>query len=148
MVEKKIVKKGDKIKVEYTGTLDDGTVFDSSQHDGHSHPIEFEVGSGQVIQGFDKAVTGMKLNEEKEFKILAKDAYGDSNMQLIQEISRDKLPKEPEPKKGMWLGMQTPDGHTIKAKIIKVTKTAITIDLNHPLAGKDLTFKIKVVGIS
>jgi len=141
------VKNGDKIKVEYTGTFDEGKVFDSSEHDGHSHPLEFEVGKGMVIKGFDKAVVGMEKNEEKEIKLKSEEAYGARNEQLIQKIPRDKLPKDQEPKEGMMLGMQTADGRTAQAMIKEVDDKEITIDMNHPLAGKNLNFKIKVVGI-
>jgi len=140
------VKKGDKVKVEYTGTLEDGTVFDASEK--HGKPLEFEAGSGMVIPGFDNAVVGMKKDEEKEVKIEAKDAYGDVNPQLTQKIPRDKIPPEPEPKAGMMIGLAMPDGRQFPAIIKEVTDTEVTIDLNHPLAGKTLTFKIKVVGIN
>ena len=138
------VKKGDKIKVDYTGTFDDGTVFDSSEG---KAPLEFEAGSGMVIKGFDDAVIGMKKGEEKEVKIASKDAYGDPNPELVKKIPRDKLPPEQEPKPGMMLGMATPDGKQIPAKITAVDDKEITIDLNHPLAGKDLNFKLKIAEI-
>ena len=138
------VKKGDKIKVEYTGTLEDGSVFDSSEG---KQPLEFEVGSGQIIKGFDDAVMGMEKGEEKEVKIESKDAYGDPNPQLMQKVPRDKLPKEQEPKPGMVLALGTPDGQKVPARIAEVTEKEVTIDLNHPLAGKKLNFKIKVVDI-
>jgi FKBP-type peptidyl-prolyl cis-trans isomerase 2 len=138
------VKKGDKIKVDYTGTFDDGNVFDSSEG---KQPLEFEAGSGIVIKGFDDAVIGMEKDEEKEVKISSKEAYGDINPQLVKKIPRDKLPPEQEPKPGMMLGMSTPDGNQIPAKIIAVDDKEITIDLNHPLAGKNLNFKIKVIEI-
>ena len=143
-----VVKKGNKVKVEYTGTLDDGTVFDSSTHGDHSHPIEFEVGSGKVIKGFDAAVVGMKKSQEKNIKIEAKDAYGSHNPELIKKVPRDMVPKEPELKKGMVLGLATPDGKQFPALITDVNDKEITIDLNHPLAGKNLNFKIKLVDFS
>ena len=141
------VKKGNKIKVNYTGTLDDGEVFDSSDHEGHSHPLEFEVGSGQVIKGFDDAVVGMELNEEKIVHIEAKEAYGEKNEKLIMKISRDKLPKDQEPKKGMTLGMRTKEGKEAYARIVDINHDKITLDLNHPLAGKNLNFKLKIISI-
>ena len=139
------IKKGDKIKVDYTGTLDDGTVFDTSEG---KEPLEFEAGSGKVIKGFDEAVIGMEKGQEKEFKIDCKDAYGEPNPQLMQKIPREQLPKEQEPKPGMILGLKTPDGQQFPARIAEVSDKDITIDLNHPLAGKNLNFKIKVVEIS
>ncbi len=139
-----VVKKGDKVKVDYTGKLEDGTVFDSSEG---KQPLEFEAGSGMVIKGFDNAIIGMEKGEEKEVKIEKGDGYGDPNPDLVKKIPRDKLPPEPEPKPGMMLGMGTPDGKQIPAKITEVDDKEITIDLNHPLAGKTLNFKIKVVEI-
>ena len=140
-----VIKKGDKIKVEYTGTLDDGKVFDSSKHGEHSHPLEFEVGSGQIIPGFDKAVVGMKKGEEKEIKLKPEEAYGMPNPKMVQKVPRDKFPAEKEPKPGMLIGLGTPDGKQIPAKIVEVNDKEITLDLNHPLAGKTLKFKIKIV---
>ncbi|MEX2705385.1 MAG: peptidylprolyl isomerase [Candidatus Freyrarchaeum guaymaensis] len=137
------VKKGDRVKVEYIGMFDDGTVFDSSE--GKS-PLEFEAGSGQIIKGFDEAVIGMKKGEEKEFKIEPKDAYGERNPELVRKIPRDQLP--PEAQAGMLLMLRTPDGMQIPAEITEVTDEEVTIDLNHPLAGKTLNFKIKIVDIS
>ncbi|MBU0614616.1 MAG: peptidylprolyl isomerase [Nanoarchaeota archaeon] len=142
------VKKGDKLKVDYTGKLDDGTVFDTSTHGDHSHPLEFEAGSGQVIKGFDDAVMGMEKDEEKEFKIECKNAYGEHNASLIQKVPKDKFPKGQEPKAGMHLMLQSPEGQQIPAKITEVTDKEVTIDLNHPLAGKNLNFKIKIVDIA
>ena len=139
------VKKGNKIKVEYTGTLDDGTVFDTSEG---KKPLEFEVGSGQIIKGFDDAVTGMKKGEEKEIKLKPTEAYGDHNPQLIKKVPRDKLPAGKEPKVGMMLALGTPDGRKFPAKITEVTDKEVTLDLNHPLAGKTLIFKIKVIEVA
>jgi len=142
------VKKGDKVKVEYEGTLDDGTVFDSSKHGDHSHPLEFEVGAGRVIPGFEKAVIGMKKNEEKIFKLTPSEAYGDPKPELVQKIPRDKFPKNQEIKQGMIVMLGTPVGKQFPAKISEVTEEMVSIDLNHPLAGKNLNFKIKLVEIS
>ncbi len=143
------IKKGDKVKVDYEGRLEDGTVFDSSQHGDHSHPLEFEVGSGQVIKGFDEAVVGMKKGGEKEITIEPKDAYGEVKEGLEQKIPRRKtLPNEKEPEEGMILVLRTQEGRQIPVKIKKVEKDSITIDLNHPLAGKRLMFKIKITGVN
>jgi peptidylprolyl isomerase len=142
----KIVAKGDKIKVDYEGRFESGEVFDSSKHGDHSHPLEFEAGSGQVIPGFDNAVIGMKIGEEKEFKINAKEAYGEHNPQLVREIPRNVLPQDQEPKPGMMLVMNA-GNQQVPVKITEVTKDKIKIDLNHPLAGKNLIFKIKLVSI-
>ena len=139
------VKDGDNVKVEYEGTLDDGTVFDSSEKHG---PLEFEIGAEQVIKGFEEAVKGMEKGQEKQISLKSAEAYGDNNPQLIQRIPRDKLPQDQEPKTGMALLINLPNGSQVQAKITEVTKEEIVIDLNHPLAGKDLSFKIKVVEIS
>ncbi|MCK4521880.1 MAG: peptidylprolyl isomerase [Nanoarchaeota archaeon] len=138
------IKKGDKVKVEYTGTLDDGTVFDTSEG---KQPLEFEAGAGQLIKGFDEAIMGMEKGEEKEIKLTPEKAYGDHNPELIKKIPRDKIPvpEGKEIKPGMMLALGTPDGKQIPAKITEVTDKEITIDLNHPLAGKNLNFKVKVI---
>jgi FKBP-type peptidyl-prolyl cis-trans isomerase 2 len=143
-----VIKAGDKVAVDYTGTLDDGSVFDSTTHESHSHPLEFNAGTGQLIEGFDKAVIGMKVGEEKTFKLTPEQAYGLHNPQMIKKLPRKGLPASPEPKVGMMIGLRTPDGQEFPAAIAGVDKETITIDLNHPLAGKALTFKIKIVGIN
>ncbi|MFH1405684.1 MAG: peptidylprolyl isomerase [Nanoarchaeota archaeon] len=140
------VKKGDKVKIEYTGTLDDGTVFDASER--HGKPLEFEVGSGQVIKGFDEAVLGMEKDEEKEINLQPEEAYGQLRSELNKKVPREQLPKDQEPKAGMVLLVGLPNGQQIPARITEVSDSEVTIDLNHPLAGKALNFKIKVVEIS
>lgn len=139
------VKKGDTVKVDYTGTLEDGTVFDSSEKQGK--PLEFEVGAGKIIKGFDEAVVGMEKGGEKEITMEPAKAYGDHNPQLIQKVPREQLPKEQELKPGMMLGVTLPNGTQIPAKITKIDEKEATLDLNHPLAGKTLKFKIKIVEI-
>jgi FKBP-type peptidyl-prolyl cis-trans isomerase 2 len=138
------VKNGDKVKIEYEGTFDNGTVFDSSEKCGA--PLEFEVGAGQIIPGFENAVMGMEKGEEKEFKLDPSDAYGDRNPQLVQKIPKDQLPKEVE--SGMMLVVGLPNGAQIPVKVTEVTDEWVTIDMNHPLAGENLNFKIKVVDVS
>lgn len=142
------VKKGDKVKVDYEGKLEDGKIFDSSKHGDHSHPLEFEAGEGKVIKGFDNSVIGMKVGEEKEVKIQPSEAYGDIDSKKVIKIPRDKLPPGHEPKPGMVLMLQTPEGGQFPATIKEVTDKEATIDLNHPLAGKVLNFKIKLLEIS
>lgn len=139
------VKKGDKVKVNYVGTYDDGTEFDSSKHGDHDHPIEFIVGEGQVIKGFEDAVLGMEKDEEKTIRLEPKDAYGEHNDELIKKIKRKSLPADQKPKKGMQIVLSTPEGQQFPAQITEVTDEDITIDLNHPLAGKALNFKLTVV---
>ncbi|MEM3587003.1 MAG: peptidylprolyl isomerase [Candidatus Jordarchaeaceae archaeon] len=136
------VKKGNKVRVEYVASLDDGTVFDSSEG---KRPLEFEVGSGQVIKAIDQAVIGMEKGEEKEIKVEPKDAFGDRVPELIKKVPRNKLPEEAE--EGMMLRFITPEGVQIPGQIIELTENDATIDFNHPLAGLELNFKIKVTEI-
>lgn len=142
-----IVSVGHLVSVEYTGSLDNGEEFDSSKNNG---PISFVVGSGHVIKGFDDAVLGMKVDESKKFKINKKDAYGDVNPQLMHKVSMDKLPEDirKQVKEGGFLVMQSPIGQQIPAKVHSIKNNEITLDLNHPLAGKDLTFEITIKDIS
>lgn len=135
------IENGKKVKVHYTGTLDDGTVFDSSEG---KDPLEFTVGEGKVIKGFDDAVKEMNVGEEKEIHIPSAEAYGEQRAELIKKVPRDQLPKEQEPQVGMVLGVGMPNGQQIPARITEVADTEVTIDLNHPLAGKNLNFKLKV----
>ena len=140
------VQKGNKVSLSYTGTLDDGSVFDSS--DNHGQLLEFEAGAGQVIPGFDNAVLGMTKGEEKTFRLESKDAYGEPNERMIHTVPRDSLPKDQDPEVGMMLSVGLPNGMQMPAKITALTDKEVTIDLNHPLAGKALTFKIKIAEIS
>lgn len=140
------VKKGDKVKVEYEGSLGDGTVFDCSTN--HGKPLEFEAGAGQMIKGFDEAVIGMKNGEEKKIRIEASEAYGEHRADLVREIPKEQLPKDAEVKPGMVLGMMLPTGQKFPARVVEVTAKGARIDLNHPLAGKALNFWIKVVEVS
>lgn len=139
------IKKGDTVKVDYTGTFDDGTVFDSSTHGDHSHPLEFVVGAGQVISGFDNAVIGMKKGDEKKIRIEPKDGYGSRNEKLIQKVPRAAVPAEA--KEGMLMRAQSPAGEVMIVKILKMDAKNATLDFNHPMAGKTLNFKIKVVDV-
>ena len=137
-------KPGDTVSIHYTGTLDDGTQFDSSQG---REPLDFEVGSGQVIPGFDKAVEGMTIGDNKSVRIEADDAYGQRHEQLVQEVDRSMLPDNLEPETGMTLQSNSPDGQVMQFVVTEVTEQTITVDANHPLAGQALTFAIELVGI-
>ncbi|MEK6963995.1 MAG: peptidylprolyl isomerase [Nanoarchaeota archaeon] len=140
------IKKGDHIQVQYTGTLEDGSVFDSSEkHEGD--PLSFEVGSGQIIKGFDDAVMGMEKGQEKMIEIKSLEAYGDVNPELVRKIPKEHVPNHDQIKPGMALVFGTPDGQQFPARIVEMSDTEVTVDLNHPLAGKTLTFKIKIVAI-
>lgn len=144
------VKKGDVVKVEYEGRFEDGEVFDTSSHGDHSHPLEVTVGEGEVIEGFDNALNGAELNKEIEFRIEPEEAYGERRKELEQKIPKHmiKLPDGQAPKKGMTLVVASPDGGQMPVQILDVNEETITIDLNHPLAGKVLIFKVKVVEIN
>lgn len=133
------------VSVNYTGTLDNGEQFDSSEG---RPPLEFKVGGGQMIKGFDAAVVGMSLNEEKTFTIAPEDAYGERNENHKHEFPRAEIPPEINPEVGQTLSLTSPEGHPIPARIVAVDEEKVTFDLNHPLAGQSLTFKIEVVGIS
>ncbi len=139
------VENGNLIKIEYEGKLEDGTVFDSSAG---REPLQFQVGAHQVIPGFEESVLGMNEGEEKDVTIEKDKAYGDPNPQLVQKVPKEQLPAEQEPQVGMMIGVQLPTGQQLPAKIAEVTDSEVTLDLNHPLAGKTLHFHIKVVEIA
>lgn len=137
-------KKGDKVSVHYKGTLDDGTVFDSSEG---REPLEFELGTGQVIPGFDAGITGMEKGEKKTIKIPCADAYGESVPEAIIKVPREEVPPHIKPEIGMQLQLMTEDNEVAVAVIKAFDDKEITLDGNHPLAGKDLTFEIELVEI-
>ncbi len=143
------VKNGDKVKVQYKGYFDDGEVFDSTEQHG-GEPLEFTVGEHQVIPGFENAVLGKELNEEFEIRLEPKDAYGDVNPEAFQTIKRQELPPDLEPEAGMMLQVQQQHEdhtHTINVMITKVEGDDVTLDFNHPMAGKTLNFKMTVESI-
>lgn len=146
MIIIQVVKKGDKVKVEYTGTLEDGSIFDSS--DKNDAPIEFTVGSGKLIKGFEDAVLGMKVGEEKEIKIPPEEAYGPHNPEFVKDMPRDIFPENKQIKIGMIYLVSLQNGRQIPVWISKISKNSVTVDLNPPLAGKTLRFKIKIVEIA
>ena len=137
-------KVGDTIKVHYTGTLDDGTVFDSSVG---RKPLEFTIGLGQMIPGFDKGVVGLNLSESKTITIPADQAYGPYRADLVQVVARDQFPTDSELELGQMLQASQPDGQIIRFTITNVTDSDVTLDANHRLAGKNLTFEIQLVEI-
>ncbi len=138
-------KSGDTVKIHYTGTLEDGSEFDSSKG---REPLEFSLGGGQVIAGFDNAVDGMSVGESKTVTIPPGDAYGERNEQMIQEVPKTALPDDMKPEVGMQLQSQNPEGQVMNFVIAKVEEESITVDGNHPLAGKALTFAIELVEIA
>ena len=141
----KQAQKGDRVKVHYKGTLDDGTVFDSSRERGQ--PLEFTLGQGRLIKGFEAAVTGMAVGETETVTIPPEEAYGLSNNDLVRKIARAQFPSQIEAKVGAYVSTKHPDGGMLEAVITKVTEDAVTLDANHPLAGKTLTFEIELVDI-
>ena len=137
-------KNGDRVRVHYTGRLEDGKVFDTSR-DGE--PLEFTVGAGEVIPGFDGAVRGLNVGDSKTVEIESDDAYGPRRDGLVTEISREAAQFPVEPQVGMHFGLPLQDGSQIEVVVTEITDTHITIDGNHPLAGETLHFAVEVVGV-
>ena len=138
------VKTGDTVAIHYTGTLKDGTQFDSSDD---RDPLSFTVGSGQVIAGLDVALPGMVVGEKKTVEIDCRDAYGPINPAMRQAIPREGIPDDIPLEVGLQLQMQTPEGQAIPVTVVDLTETEVTLDANHMLAGQDLIFAIELVSI-
>ncbi len=139
-------KSGDTVQVHYTGRLEDGSVFDSS--DGRD-PLEFQLGSGMVIPGFDQGLTGMSVGEKKTIHIPAEEAYGPVNEEMILQIERSQIPPDLPLELGMQLNMhQDGNGQVVPVKVVEVTDESVTLDANHELAGKDLIFDLELVGVN
>lgn len=139
------VKKGDKIKVHYHGKLTSGETFDSSAD---REPLEFEVGSGMVIKGFDDGVTGMTVGEKKTVNIPFNEAYGAKNPEMIIEMPKDRFPKDMEIEVGMPLGMSDQEGQQFEVTVAEIKDEVVMLDANHPLAGQDLIFDLELVDIT
>jgi len=142
MTEK--VKKGDKVKLHYTGRLEDGKVFDSSKE---REPIQFEAGAGEIIKGLDEAIIGMEPGEKKDISVASDNAYGNYDKKLLIDVPKDKLPEDVKPEKGAILNLVDKQGRSIPSKVTEIKENSIQVDANHPLAGKDLDFEIEVVEI-
>ena len=138
-----LIKEGHNVKVHYKGTLTDGTEFDNSKNIGT--PLEFQVGSGQVIKGFDSAVQGMGLGEVKTFTLTPTDAYGDVNPEAIQEAPKTAFPPGFQFKIGEVVQGTAATGQPVVAKIISESTDSVVLDHNHPLAGENLTFEIEII---
>lgn len=138
-------KAGDTLSIHYTGTLADGAIFDSSEG---RDPLSFELGSGQIIAGLDAALDGMSVGEKKTVTIPADQAYGPHHPEAIQNVPRDAIPADIPLDLGTELQVQTPDGQTMGVTVTAVTDEEVTLDANHPLAGKDLTFAVELVSIA
>ncbi len=139
------VKEGSAVKVHYTGKLSDGSVFDTSR-DGA--PLDFKIGDGMVIKGFEAAVLGMATGETKTVTLATDDAYGPKRDELLAEVEREKLPQTESLEVGKTLEVQQPDGQSFMVKVIALTDTMVSLDANHPLAGLDLTFDIELLELS
>ena len=138
------VQNGHTVKVHYTGTLEDGTVFDSSVD---QQPLEFTIGQNQIIRGFEQAVIGMSPGESKTTKVATDEAFGPHREDLVMQVERSQFPEELEPTVGRQIQLGGPSGQTVVATISDVTETTVKLDANHPLAGKNLTFDIELLQI-
>lgn len=137
-------KVGDMVQVHYTGKLDDGEVFDSSVD---RNPLEFSIGAGQVIPGFEEAIVGMEPGQEKTVRIPAEEAYGPHRAEMMLAVDRAEVPPEIEPQVGQQLQLVQPNGQTMIVTVTEVTDQQVTMDANHPLAGKALTFDIRLLEV-
>ncbi len=138
-------KPGDRVKINYTGTLDNGDIFDSSQN---RSPLQFVIGGSQVFKDIEDSVIGMKVGESKKIHIKATDAFGKRKEELLLSMQREKLPEALELKIGLNLKLKQPDGSVIPVKVKEITDKKVTLDANHPLAGKDLNFEIELLQVA
>ncbi len=138
-------KEGDTVKVHYTGKLEDGTVFDSSQE---REPLEFTIGSGDIIAGFERAVIGMSPGDSTTERIPAEEAYGPRQEGMVMELGREDVPAEISPEVGQQLQIRQEDGQAVPVMITEVSDGAVLLDANHPLAGETLVFDIELVEIA
>lgn len=136
-------KNGDTVRIHYTGTLDDGSVFDSSEGE---EPLELTLGSGEVIPGFEQAVEGMKPGDKKEVTIPSAEAYGSRNDEWVLVVERENFPEHIEPEPGQQLELSQ-NGQSFVVTVTDVSDDSVTLDANHPLAGKDLRFALELVEI-
>lgn len=138
-------KDGDTVKVHYTGTLENGEVFDTSQE---REPLEFQLGQGQLIPGFEKAVIGMSEGDSTTVDIPSDEAYGEVREDLVITVPKDQLPDDVEPQVGMQLQVNQQNGQPIPVRITEIKDEELVLDANHPLAGKDLTFEIELLEVA
>ena len=139
------VKTGDTVRIHYTGTLLDGSTFDSSEG---REPLEFEVGSGQIIPGLDSAIPGMAQGDKKTVNVPCVDAYGPVQPGMRQSVARANIPEEIPLEVGLQLQMQSPEGQVLPVTVVQIGEAEVELDANHPLAGQDLTFDIELVSIA
>jgi peptidylprolyl isomerase len=135
---------GDTVKIHFTGKLEDGTVFGSTAN---REPLEFELGEGRIIPGIEKAVEGMNVGESKTVNVPPEQAYGQHRAELVQEVSRDRFPKGVEPQVGQQFEIPQQEGRPTAVKVVDVSESTVTLDANHPLAGRDLTFDLELLEI-
>jgi len=135
---------GDYVRVHYTGTLDDGSTFDSSRG---REPLEFTIGNGEVVPGFDAAVLGMAVGEVKTVTLEPEDAYGEHHEERMMQVPRSALPDDVTPEPGMEFQAEAPNGEVIALVVVEADEEQVTLDANHPLAGESLTFEIELVGM-
>jgi len=138
------VKSGDKVKVNYTGKLRNGETFDSSEG---REPLEFTVGGGQVIKGFDQGVMGMQVGDKRTVEIEVVNAYGEKNQDMVIEFPKTQFPADMKPEAGMQLMMNNGEGQSFPVLVKEVKEETVLLDANHPLAGEDLVFDIELVEI-
>ena len=138
------IKTGDKVKVHYNGTLEDGSVFDTTSG---KEPFEFTLGSGEVISGFERVVEGMSAGDKQSVSLNPAEAFGEYHEDLVLEVPRTQLPEDIDPKIGMALQAKSPDGTVTRMNVTKVSDDSVTLDSNHPLAGKKVNFEIELVSI-
>ena len=138
------VKHGDTVKIHYTGKLEDGTIFDTSAK---RDPLQFIIGEGQVISGFEQAVVGMNPSESKTVKVPADKAYGPHREEMISVVDQNKIPKDLKLELGQQLQIPQEDGQKIIVAVTNISESSVTLDANHPLAGKDLAFDIQLIEI-
>ncbi|MDP8256128.1 MAG: peptidylprolyl isomerase [Candidatus Alcyoniella australis] len=137
-------KDGDTVKVHYTGTFDDGSEFDTSKG---SDPMEFCIGAGEIIDGFEQALIGMSIGDKKTENIPADNAYGQRKDEMVFVVEKEQFPPEIAPQVGQRLQVPMQNGQMLPVTITEISETEVTLDANHPLAGRDLTFKIELVEI-
>lgn len=137
-------KKGDTVEVHYTGKLEDGTVFDTSQD---REPLSFTLGEEKVIPGFEKAVEGMEPGDTKTEELSPQEAYGERREDMVMELERDQIPEDVDPQVGQQLQLRMQNGQTVPVVITDLGEESVTIDANHPLAGKKLIFEIELLDV-
>ncbi len=143
-VDTMTIEDGDTVRVHYTGTLQDGTEFDSSHERG---PLEFTVGEGQVIPGFEKIVRGLEPGDTQTQTLEPEDAYGPRDERKVIDVPREELPEDLDPEVGMQLEIEQPDGNRARVSVSEIEEDHVSLDANHPLAGRELTFEVEVVDV-